>query len=53
MPDATRPGEAVPATAMPDATRPGEAVPATAMRVAAWQCRPGSFDVLGNLRRLG
>jgi predicted amidohydrolase len=38
---------------MPDATRPGEAVPATAMRVAAWQCRPGSFDVPGNLRRLG
>jgi 5-aminopentanamidase len=23
------------------------------MRVAAWQCRPGSFDVPGNLRRLG
>ncbi|HEY0937919.1 MAG TPA: nitrilase-related carbon-nitrogen hydrolase [Trebonia sp.] len=23
-----------------------------ALRVAAWQCRPGSFDVAGNLRRL-
>jgi 5-aminopentanamidase len=25
---------------------------AAVMRVAAWQCRPGSFDVAGNLRRL-
>ena len=24
----------------------------TTMRVAAWQCRPGSLDVAGNLRRL-
>jgi 5-aminopentanamidase len=45
---AARPGEAVPGEAVP-----GKAAPATTMRVAAWQCRPGSFDVPGNLRRLG
>jgi 5-aminopentanamidase len=46
------PAEAVRAEAMPTDGVPADGVPAAAIRVAAWQCRPGSFDVAGNLRRL-